>query len=637
MAAAVRLREPLSTDKQSSRPVEWKRHIIRQLKRRDKSQMFMYQDLIKSYSRLLEKSYYNAQLKPRQQEISEYFDPAARHQPTSAGDCVEIMIAKHQDELTRLQTNVGELACQVLDLKDQVKLRDGELNEQYARISKMIAALEDFKAKTQKFHNLKIDILEKNSNLKEKYDTLLEHKRKMDKKFQEEEMNGSELLQNLMRQKEAAAENVNKKNATRIKVRNVILQQELVVVAETKVDIKVALDLSGFKPPFGDIQKQDEKKQARPFRYNSHNYSKAYYMGFVSSEPITLYDFIFRSASLTSPRILDSIKELFEFKSKRRGNSVSSLSEDVFEPMRMCIVARIPARPLHVLEAHELGINAVKFRPDSKLLATGGTDRIIKLWDVTEGRLQGKGTLEGSNEGITSIEFDHSGTKLLAASYDHSAIYWSLDNSTPKCTLTGHSRKVTSAKFKSSHRHVVTGSVDRTVKIWDLQRIACIHTIDVNSSCSEVVCEEYFIISGHYDQKIRFWDSRAASCTQEVSVLGRVTSLDLSLDHMHLLSCSRDDSLRIIDLRMNNIRKVLQADGFKCGSDSTKAIFSPDGGYAVAGSSDGALYIWNVTKEQLETCLSQQHSSSVNAVAWSVSGEHVVSVDRSKRAVLWSA
>ncbi|KAG2457343.1 ARRB1 protein, partial [Polypterus senegalus] len=48
MAAAVRVREPLSTDKQSSRPVEWKRHIIRQLKRRDKSQMFMYQDLIKS-------------------------------------------------------------------------------------------------------------------------------------------------------------------------------------------------------------------------------------------------------------------------------------------------------------------------------------------------------------------------------------------------------------------------------------------------------------------------------------------------------------------------------------------------------------------------------------------------------------
>ncbi|MBN3293566.1 A16L2 protein, partial [Polypterus senegalus] len=116
----------------------------------------------------------------------------------------------------------------------------------------------------------------------------------------------------------------------------------------------------------------------------------------------------------------------------------------------------------------------------------------------------------------------------------------------PQCTLTGHSRKVTSAKFKSSHHHVVTGSVDRTVKIWDLQRTACIHTTDVNSSCSEVVCAEYFIISGHYDQKIRFWDS------------------------------------------------------------------SPDGDYAVAGSSDGALYIWNVTKEQLETCLLQQHRYDLN-------------------------
>uniref|UniRef100_A0A8C1VCA6 ATG16 autophagy related 16-like 2 (S. cerevisiae) n=1 Tax=Cyprinus carpio TaxID=7962 RepID=A0A8C1VCA6_CYPCA len=257
-------------------------------------------------------------------------------------------------------------------------------------------------------------------------------------------------------------------------------------------------------------------------------------------------------------------------------------------------------------DAHELGINAVRFSTSSNLLATGGTDRVIKLWGIEAG------TLDGSNEGITSIEFD------------------------PTVTLTGHSRKVTAARFKYSQRQVVTGSADRTVKIWDLQRAACIQTIEVLSFCSDVVCSEYLIISSHYDKKIRFWDSRAGTCTQEVPLQGRVTSLDLCPNHRQLLSCSRDDILQLVDLRNSNDRVAFRAEGFKCGSDSTKAIFSPDGSFLAAGSADGAVYIWNVNTGNLEKRLPDMHRASISAVAWSLSGEYVVSVDKSRRAVLWS-
>uniref|UniRef100_A0A8C9TNJ4 Protein Atg16l2 n=1 Tax=Scleropages formosus TaxID=113540 RepID=A0A8C9TNJ4_SCLFO len=341
-----------------------------------------------------------------------------------------------------------------------------------------------------------------------------------------------------------------------------------------------------------------------------------------------------RSASAAPPRIFDSFKDFFD--RKRRGNSLCSLEEDLYAPLRVCLAARIPCRAIHVLDAHELSINAVRFSSISNLLATGGTDRVIKLWDISAGMLQNRGILDGSNEGITSIEFDPTGTKLLAASYDKSALFWRLDDSRPKFTLTGHSRKVTAAKFKCSLRQVVTGSADRTVKVWDLHRAACIQTIEVFSYCSDVVCSEYFIISGHYDRKIRFWDSRAASCTQEIPLQGRVTSMDLCPDHRQLLSCSRDESLQVVDLRMSNSRRSFRADGFKCGCDTTKAIFSPDGSYLAAGSADGAVYIWNVNTGHLETTLPDKHSSSINAVAWSVSGEYVVSVDKSRRAVLWS-
>lgn len=42
---------------------------------------------------------------------------------------------------------------------------------------------------------------------------------------------------------------------------------------------------------------------------------------------------------------------------------------------------------------------------------------------------------------------------------------------------------------------------------------------------------------------------RTLSCIQELPVQGRITSLDISSDHRKLLSCCRDNSLQLVDLR----------------------------------------------------------------------------------------
>ncbi|XP_042762904.1 protein Atg16l2 isoform X6 [Panthera leo] len=104
---------------------------------------------------------------------------------------------------------------------------------------------------------------------------------------------------------------------------------------------------------------------------------------------------------------------------------------------------------------------------------------------------------------------------------------------------------------------------------------------------------------------------RGPCCTQVIPVQGRVTSLNLSHDQLHLLSCSRDNTLKVIDLRVSNIRQVFRADGFKCGSDWTKAVFSPDRSYALAGSWDGALYVWDVDTGKLEGSLRGPHCIQV--------------------------
>nr|CAD7450971.1 unnamed protein product [Timema bartmani] len=46
---------------------------------------------------------------------------------------------------------------------------------------------------------------------------------------------------------------------------------------------------------------------------------------------------------------------------------------------------------------------------------------------------------------------------------------------------------------------------------------------------------------------------------------------------------------------MNQVLRTFSAEGFKVGCDWSRAAFSPDGHYVSVGSSDGAVFIWNVT------------------------------------------
>ncbi|XP_041653945.1 protein Atg16l2-like isoform X2 [Cheilinus undulatus] len=575
----------------------WKRDIIRQLKHRDRSQHAMFTDLIRFYTQLLEKS-----------SLAKGILSCSSRRPSSDSSSSSLSSLLHQNN--QLKKTTGELAYQVVELQQQIKIKDCILEKQHTRLSEdeqRCAGAFDARQSLQE----RVDqVQEQNGALKMEYDSLLERQRQAEAKLREEKVRGGNLLEDMIHLKQQAAARMNNRNERRSRAREAHLQKELQIAARSKVNIDSCSSAPASRSTSPKNDNQDESNQKGHAR-------------------------LFRSASATSPRILSSIREMFQ---KRRGHSVCCLEEDLMSPVGVCLYARVPARARQVLEAHEQGINALRFSPSSDLLATGGTDRVIKLWEVRAGLLTHRMTMDGSTEGITCIDFDPAGSRILAASYDKSALLWRLDDPVPKLTLTGHSRKVTVARFSSLLHQVVTGSADRTIRLWDLHRAACVQVAEVASYCSDLVCSENCIISGHFDCKIRVWDTRVrVGCVQELPAQGKVTSLDISSDHRQLLSCCRDDCLQLVDLRRwSNDRMCFRAEGFKCGSDSTKAVISPDSCFLAAGSADGTVYIWNVSTGDLETHLPDKHSSSISAVAWSLSGEYFVSVDKSRLAVLWS-
>ena len=49
-------------------------------------------------------------------------------------------------------------------------------------------------------------------------------------------------------------------------------------------------------------------------------------------------------------------------------------------------------------------------------------------------------------------------------------------------------------------------------------------------------------------------------------------------------------------------------ENFKVKTDTSKAILSPDGQYACAGSHDGSLIFWNMEQKTCERVLQRRHS-----------------------------
>ncbi|XP_059266101.1 protein Atg16l2 isoform X3 [Mustela nigripes] len=527
---------------------------------------------------------------------------------------------KWQEEEEGLRRVCGEMAYQVVEKSAALGALESTLEERQSRLAALeahVAELQEARAR----HARQVDAQrELNAAQRAAYEALRAHARLQEAALRRLEEEARDLLERLVQRKARAAAERNLRLERLEKAKQAQVSLELKKAAKRTVSIS--------ESPHS--VSQGIREEAETLAPTAEPLS-------LKSEAGDKWKRPFRSASATSltlSRCVDVVKELLDFK-KRRGHSVGGAPEQRYQSIPVCVAARPPTQVQDVLDAHLSEVNAVCFGPSSSLLATGGADRLIQLWNVVGGRLEANQTLEGAGGSITSVDFDPSGSQVLAATYNQAAQIWKVGEVQSKETLSGHTDKVTAAKFKLTRHQAVTGSRDRTVKEWDLGRAYCSRTINVLSYCNDVVCGDHVIISGHYDQKIRFWDSRVPCCTQVIPVQGRVTSLNLSYDQLHLLSCSRDDTLKVIDLRVSNIRQVFRADGFRCGSDWTKAVFSPDRSYALAGSWDGALYIWNVDTGKLEGSLRGPHCTAINAVAWCASGSHVVSVDQARKVVLW--
>lgn len=297
----------------------------------------------------------------------------------------------------------------------------------------------------------------------------------------------------------------------------------------------------------------------------------------------------------------------------------------------------VPKQVLKKFSAGDGDTHCIASSSNRSYIATSGEDKKVRLFDARTGKPLR--ALTGAVQTITSLAFNSTDELIVGSSSDNSTKAWSLSTQRLVNTFTGHTGRVSAAKFLGDSTGLVTCGHDRTIRTWEFERGYLLRTLYHFSICNDVCLMDpdgQTLISGHLDGGVRFWDANKGSEIADLTNVhsGQITSVSMSPDGSSLLTNSRDNTLKIIDVRTYHVLKTLKADSYQNGLNWSRACFSPDGNHVAAGSMDGILHTWDVNTGELVKAI-KGHNSAICGVVWDTTGEYIYTAEKNKAVCIW--
>lgn len=282
---------------------------------------------------------------------------------------------------------------------------------------------------------------------------------------------------------------------------------------------------------------------------------------------------------------------------------------------------------------HTGRIQAAAFSPDGKLIASGGDDKVLRLWNVATG--DSAVILEGHDDLIQAVSFSPDGQWLASGSKDGTARIWNVAQGKVAKIFSEPQGPVQATAFSPDGRWLAAATAKGSIRVRDAVSGNTVALLTGHQGRAQAVAfhpDGDLLASGGSDGTLRLWDMASRKEIARISHHEKqIHAVAFSVDGRLLASGSADKTARIYDVaQQHQIKALSQHDG------TVNAVsFSPDGQTLAAATAGGDIRIWDVVSGNLIAVLSG-HENSAWAVAFSPDGRLLASASWDKTVRLWS-